>query len=375
MILPDATLGVLGGGQLGRMFTAAARQMGYKVIVLDPDPASPAAAFATEHLQREFNDSDALAYLGRNCAAVTTEFENVPVFALRALETQCAVRPNSAAVEHAQNRIREKTFILDCGLATAPFHPVRELAELDAALGQIELPALLKTAAMGYDGKGQRLVSDRAEADDGFAAMGGVPCVLEHRVDLKMELSVLLARNSQGEIAVYPLAENIHASGVLETTIVPARVPEAIAERAVEMARILAERLDYCGLLAVEFFLTRDDELLVNEIAPRPHNSGHFTLDGCATSQFEQQVRAVCGLPLGDTRLHTPVVMINLLGDLWKAGTPAWDKLYQHPGAKLHLYGKIQAHPGRKMGHVNVLAGGVEQGLEISGQIRQQLNL
>ena len=373
MILPEATLGVLGGGQLGRMFTVAARTMGYKVIVLDPDPMSPAAALANEHLQREFTDSEALTYLATHCAAVTTEFENVPVAALRSLEAQCLVRPGAIAVEYAQDRIREKTFIRDCGLATAPFQPVHDAAGLDTALSKIKLPAILKTAALGYDGKGQRTISDPAQAHAAFAELGNNPCVLEQRVDLQMELSVLLARSSQGEISVYPPAENIHVHGILDTSIVPARTSPEISKRATGMARTLAEKLDYCGQLAVEFFLTCDNELLINEIAPRPHNSGHYTLDACLTNQFEQQVRMLCGLPPGDTRLLSPVVMFNLLGDLWQNGDPAWDKLLQHPNAKLHLYGKHAARPGRKMGHCNVLATDVDQALQIAEKIRQQL--
>jgi 5-(carboxyamino)imidazole ribonucleotide synthase len=373
VILPEATLGVLGGGQLGRMFTVAARKMGYKVIVLDPDPLSPAAALANEHLQHDYTDPEALTYLATQCAAVTTEFENVPVAALRNLETQCLVRPGAAAVEYTQDRIREKTFIRECGLATAAFHPVHDVAELDGALAAVKLPAILKTAALGYDGKGQRLISDPAQAHIAFAELGNVPCVLEERVDLKTELSVLLARSSQGEFAVYPLAENIHVQGVLDSSIVPARITEDVAERASHMARMLAEQLDYCGLLAVEFFLTRDNALLINEIAPRPHNSGHYTLDACVTNQFEQQVRALCGLTLGDTRLLSPVVMINLLGDLWHSGVPAWDAIFRHPNAKLHLYGKHAARPGRKMGHCNVLATDIDQALQLAEKIRQQL--
>lgn len=373
MILPEATLGVLGGGQLGRMFTVAARTMGYKVIVLDPDPVSPAAALANEHLQKEYTDSEALAYLASQCAAVTTEFENVPVEALRTLETQCLVRPGAAAVEYAQDRIREKTFIRDCGLATAPFHPVHDDAELEAALATVRLPAILKTAALGYDGKGQHPVADPAQAHAAFAELGNTPCVLEERVDLQMELSVLLARSSQGEIAVYPPGENIHVHGILDTSIVPARTSPDVIEQATNMACSLAEQLDYCGLLAVEFFLTKDNELLINEIAPRPHNSGHYTLDACLTNQFEQQVRMLCGLPPGDTRLLSPVVMINILGDLWQGGDPAWDRLFQYPNAKLHLYGKQAARAGRKMGHYNVIAESADAALATATQIREAL--
>ena len=371
MILPPATLGVLGGGQLGRMFTLAARKMGYKVIVLDPDPLCPAGALANEHLQSDYGDDEALSYLAMQCAAVTTEFENVPVSALHTLETKCVVRPGATAVLWTQDRIREKTFIRNFDLETAPFHPVRDAAELDTALTQIKPPALLKTAELGYDGKGQHLVTDAAQAHAAFSEMGGVPCILEQRVKLKMELSVLLARSCSGEFTMYPLAENIHVDGILDTSIVPARTSAEIAGRATEMAQTLAELLSYCGVMAVEFFLTYDDQLLINEIAPRPHNSGHYTLDACLTDQFEQQVRALCELPLGDSRLVSPVVMLNLLGDLWKNGSPAWNGLFCHPDAKLHLYGKQQARPGRKMGHCNLLAPDVEQALEIAEKIRE----
>ena len=370
MILPPATLGVLGGGQLGRMFTLAARKMGYQVIVLDPDPDSPAGALANEHLQCEYSDTGAINYLASHCAAVTTEFENVPVASLHALETQCVVRPGATAVLWAQDRIREKTFIRNFDLATAPFHPVRDAAELDSALAQIRLPALLKTAELGYDGKGQQLVTNAAQAHAAFTELGSVPCVLEQRVELKMELSVLLARSCSGEFTMYPLAENIHANGILDTTIVPARTSVEIAERAMEMAQTLAELLSYCGVMAVEFFLTTDDELLINEIAPRPHNSGHYTLDACLTDQFEQQVRALCELPLGDSRLVSPVVMINLLGDLWQNGSPAWDVFFRHPDTRLHLYGKHEARPGRKMGHCNLLAANVDKALKLADEIR-----
>lgn len=373
MILPGATLGVLGGGQLGRMFTVAARTMGYRVIVLDPAAMSPAGALADEHLQRAYSDQEALAYLASQCAAVTTEFENVPVEALRRLESQTVVRPGAAAVEYSQDRIREKTFIRDCGLATVPFYPVRVAADLKAALTAIRLPAILKTAALGYDGKGQRQVRDEAEANVAYADLGNKPCVLEKRLDLQMELSLLVARSSRGELAFYPVVENIHVGGILDTSIVPARISPDVLAQATRLARLLAERLDYCGLLTVEFFLTKQNDLLINEIAPRPHNSGHYTLDACLTSQFEQQVRMLCGMSPGDTRLMSPVVMINLLGDLWQPRAPDWGEVFACPNAKLHLYGKYEARPGRKMGHYNVLATDVERALDIAGHIRQAM--
>ena len=373
MISPGATLGVLGGGQLGRMFTQAARTMGYKVMVLDPDPMSPAGAVADQHLSSAYTDPDALNSMARQCAAVTIEFENVPVEALRHLEKECLVRPGADVVGHVQDRIREKALLRECGLATVPYYPVHDAADLETALTSLSLPAILKLAALGYDGKGQYTISCAEDAHRAFAGFGGKPCVLEQRVDLLMELSLLLARNPTGEIAFYPPAENIHVNGILDTSIVPARTSTEIIAQATRMARALAEHLDYCGLLAVEFFLTRQNELLINEIAPRPHNSGHFTIDACVTSQFEQQVRMMCGMPPGDTRLSSPVVMVNLLGDLWQAHTPDWEKLLNTPNAKLQLYGKHVARPGRKMGHFNVLAPDAAQALAVAQGIRQAL--
>ena len=373
MILPGAMLGVLGGGQLGRMFTQAARTMGYKVVVLDPDPMSPAGAVADQHLSCPYTDPDALDYMAQHCAAVTIEFENVPVEVLRRLEKDCLGRPGSSAVDQVQDRIREKALLRKCGLATVPYRAVYHSGDLDAALASLKLPAILKLAALGYDGKGQRIIWSAAEACQAFADFGSKPCVLEQRIDLRMEFSLLLARSPRGEIAFYPPAENVHVSGILDTSIVPARTSPDVIARATRMAQTLAEYLDYCGLLAVEFFLTWQNELLINEIAPRPHNSGHFTLDACLTSQFEQQVRMLCGLPPGDTRLLSPAVMVNLIGDLWQAQTPDWGAVLGFPNAKLHLYGKHAARPGRKMGHYNVLAPDVAQALDLAVRIRQNL--
>lgn len=373
MILPGATLGVLGGGQLGRMFTQAARAMGYKVVVLDPDPMSPAGAVADEHLSCPYTNSDALDYMAQRCVAVTIEFENVPVEVLQRLEQDCLVRPDASVVGHVQDRIREKVLFRECGLATVAYYPIHNTEDLDAALASLKLPAILKLAALGYDGKGQRTVSSVAEAHQAFVEFGGKPCVLEQRIDLYMELSLLLTRSSTGEIALYSPVENIHVNGILDTSIVPARISPDVIERATQMAQALAEHLNYCGLLAVEFFLTRQNELLINEIAPRPHNSGHFTLDACLTTQFEQQVRMLCGLPPGDTHLFSPVVMVNLLGDLWQAQAPDWEKILGVPNAKLQLYGKHVARSGRKMGHYNVLAPDVEKALDLAGRIRRDL--
>jgi 5-(carboxyamino)imidazole ribonucleotide synthase len=355
MILPGATLGMLGGGQLGRMFTIAARTMGYRVIVLDPDPDSPAGRISDEHLHASYQDSWALEQLGKSCEVITTEFENIPAETLRKLADYCPVRPSAEALESTQNRIREKTFIRDAGLETAPFFPILSLDEIPAAFAALSGSAILKRAAFGYDGKGQYVVGSVAEAEEAFRAMDQVPCVLEDRIDLAMEVSVVVARGVDGDVQCYPVAENIHVGGILDQSIVPARIDPVQADHAREMAMNLADALDYCGVMAVEFFVTQAGDMLVNEIAPRPHNSGHYTLDACVTSQFEQQVRTVCGLPFGDTSLLSPVVMVNLLGDIWGGSVPPWGRLLEVPSAKLHLYGKREARPGRKMGHYCVL--------------------
>lgn len=377
MILPPATLGILGGGQLGRMFTVAARTMGYKVIVLDPDPDSPAGSVANEHLRADYRDPGALARLGGSCAAVTTEFENVDADSLRSLARQCIVRPGGEAVAVLQDRAREKTFLRDHGFATAPFAIVRAATELPAALEITGFPALLKISRFGYDGKGQTRVSSLEEARSAFAALGNVICVVERLLPLELELAVVLARDSGGATICYPASENLHSNGILDISIVPARVPAEIALRAQETAAAIAGRLDYCGVLAVEFFLLAGNQLIVNEVAPRPHNSGHYTLDACLTDQFEQQVRVLCGLPPGDTRLLSPAVMVNLLGDLWGgaggARQPPWEELLKHPQIKLHLYGKPAARPGRKMGHFNCVAAAPGQALALALEAREAL--
>ncbi len=374
MILPDSILGVLGGGQLGRMFTVAARSMGYRVWVLDPDPGSPAGAIADRHLRAAYRDEAALTDMGENCAAITTEFENVPAETLQFLESRVPVRPASRAVAIARDRILEKTFIREQGLATAPFVAIRKEDDLADACQQLEMPALLKTAQLGYDGKGQLAVSNPDEARQGFQRLGATPCVLEERVQLELELSVILARSVTGETALFPVAENTHVNGILDTSCVPARVSNELAAQAERMARKLADAMQYCGVLAVEFFLTANGKLLINEMAPRPHNSGHYTLDACLNSQFEQQVRTLCGLPPGSTALLSPVVMVNILGDWWAEGTPPpWGQLFNHPQTKLHLYGKQQARVGRKMGHFNCLAAELDEAIHTAEQVRAEL--
>jgi 5-(carboxyamino)imidazole ribonucleotide synthase len=374
VILPGATLGLLGGGQLGRMFTVAARTLGYRVTVLDPDPLSPAAEFATAHLKTDFADPASIAELARTCAAVTTEFENAPADALETIGRSTVVRPGGSAVAVAQDRRREKGFFAERGFPLGAWAAIASAADFDAALARVPLPALLKTARFGYDGKGQARIGTRAELERAFAQWKSAPCVLEQLLELQLEVSVVLARGAGGETRVFPLAENRHSGGILDLTVAPARVDAALADEATRLAARLAAELDYVGVLAVEMFVV-DGRLLLNEIAPRPHNSGHYTIDACRTSQFEQQVRVLCGLPLGDPSQHTPAVMVNLLGDIWRGGEPAWESVLCHPGAHLHLYGKRDARPGRKMGHVTVCEDTLEDALQVALEIRRDLGI
>jgi 5-(carboxyamino)imidazole ribonucleotide synthase len=373
VILPGATVGVLGGGQLGRMFTLKARSMGYRVVVLDPDPQSPAGAVADRQIRAPYDDERALGELSACCAAITTEFENVPATALERLARASLVRPPIGAVATAQDRIAEKTFLRTHRFATAPFQPVRSRQELMAALAEIPLPALLKTSRLGYDGKGQATVENQADALRAFERFGEVPCVLEQRVELDCELSVILARGADGDIAAFPVAENRHRDGILETSVVPARISEKMAHQARELAMAIAEAMQYVGVLGVELFVARGGQLLVNEMAPRPHNSGHYTMDACSADQFEQQLRTLCGLPLARPWLMSPVAMINLLGDLWSHGEPRWEEALRRPGVRLHLYGKVEPRPGRKMGHLNCLAADSHGALAIALETRDAL--
>lgn len=373
VIGPGATLGVLGGGQLGRMFVHAAQRMGYRCIVIDPDGDSPAGRVAEHHLCADYLDADALNELAQQAAAVTTEFENVPAATLERLAGRTTVRPPGRAVAIAQDRIAEKGFLRDAGFATAPFRPVKDAAGLAAALTVVRLPALLKTSRLGYDGKGQATVTDAESASVAFERFGRVPCVLEERLDLERELSVVLARAADGAVEAFPVGENRHRHGILETTVAPAPVPTRLADDARDLATRVAERLDYAGVLGVELFVAERGRLFVNEIAPRPHNSGHYTMDACSVDQFEQQVRVLCGLPLGRPRLLSPVAMINVLGDVWRGGEPRWDAALRLGGVRLHLYGKTAPRPGRKMGHLNCLAGSADEALALAHEAHRAL--
>ena len=374
MILPGATVGVLGGGQLGRMFTLQARTMGYRVVVLDPAAESPAGAVANHHIQAPYDDPQALSELSSSCAAITTEFENVPAASLDILARSSLVRPPVEAVATAQDRIAEKTYLQSHGIPTARFQAVRNIGELNAAVAVLHMPALLKTSRLGYDGKGQELVRSPEGAVRAFERLGRVPCVLEERLTLETELSVVLARGADGDVAPFPVAENRHENGILETSVVPARIPDALAREARELATGLAEEMEYVGVLGVELFVANRGRLLVNEMAPRPHNSGHYTLDACSADQFEQQLRALCGLPLAKPWLLSPVAMINLLGDLWNGGEPRWEEALKRPGVRLHLYGKAEPRPGRKMGHLNCLGPDPDRALATAIETRDALS-
>lgn len=374
MILPGATLGMLGGGQLGRMFTQAAQTMGYRVVVLDPDSDSPAGQIADQHLQDSYSDPGAMAEMAQSCQAVSTEFENVPAASLAALSQACVVRPSARSVEMTQDRIREKCFLRDASLPTGRFHVIESAADIPAAMSDMAGAAILKRATFGYDGKGQAVCDSTLAATQAFEALGSVPCVLEEQIALQVELSVVLARAADGTTRSYPVAENIHVDGILDRTLVPARVPPSVVAEADQMARRAAQALDYCGVMAVEFFLDRAGALRINEIAPRPHNSGHYTIDACWTSQFEQQVRMMCGLPAGSTRQHSPAVMVNLLGDLWRDDPPDWGEVLAKPSVKLHLYGKSEARPGRKMGHFTCLSEQLETALAMAKETQSWLN-
>ena len=376
---PGTWLGLLGGGQLGRMFCMAAQSLGYKVAVLDPESDSPAGSVADRHVVADYVDAAGLSTLRELCQGATTEFENVPSAALEFLARDLRVTPDATSVAIAQDRIREKTFVAGHGFPVAPFAILREpddATRIDAAL----LPGIVKSARFGYDGKGQIRVRTVRDVANAFVAMGGKPCVLERIVALDTELSVVVARDDAGHVATWPVAENRHRDGILDVSIVPARIASALADEARAIATSLATVLDYRGVLCVELFVAPGPALLVNEIAPRPHNSGHYTIDACVTSQFEQQARVLAALPMGDTSQHTPATMLNLLGDIWFAadGTlrePDWTRVLAYPKAKLHLYGKREPRRGRKMGHVTCLGASVDDALATATAVRHDLGI
>jgi len=351
---PGAMLGVLGGGQLGRMFAHAATSMGYQVTVLDPAAEGPAAEVASRHLQYEYDDAEGLEVLAKSCAAVTTEFENVPAASLHYLQERIPVSPPPQSVEIAQNRIREKAFFKDHQLPVNKFASITEASLLAEAFAKMSGKAVLKTSRFGYDGKGQQVCESVDQAIAAFERFGAQECVLEDFVPFQLEVSVVLARDIFGTVRTCPVVENTHHQGILDTCIVPARIDESISDKACKIATTLANALDYTGVLAVEMFVC-GGELLLNEIAPRPHNSGHFTLDATNYSQFDQQVRTLCGLPAATIRQHCPSVMLNVLGDMVLKDNFSWQQLCDKSDSHLHVYGKKEARPGRKMAHVNFL--------------------
>ena len=385
-ILPGSYLGILGGGQLGRMFTQAAQAMGYKVCVLDPGSDSPAGSIAEKFIQADYIDSAALKEMAALCKSVSTEFENVPAQALDELESLGVfVAPRSSCVSLAQNRVAEKKFLAtwktETNIGPAPYFVLEHDADIAHVPADL-FPGILKIARMGYDGKGQITVDDSANLDTAWAQLGKVPCVLEKRMDLDFEVSALVVRGYDDAVVAYPVSQNIHRDGILHTSTVPApSLKPAQEKKIIEAAKALIRKIDYVGVLCVEFFVLKSGDIVANEIAPRPHNSGHYTMDACVGSQFEQQVRSMARLPLGDTRLLAPVSMLNLLGDLWYEGSedktrePAWDKVLAHPDAKLHLYGKSDPRMGRKMGHINCLGESLNQARQNCAAVAVELGI
>jgi 5-(carboxyamino)imidazole ribonucleotide synthase len=370
------TIGILGGGQLGRMMALEARRAGYQVVVLtDEPPGSPAAQFADATIHSGYADPVALRSFLDQVDVVTAEFENLPDALLQAVEAERPLRPGRKALYTAQHREREKLFLREQGIACAEFRVVEDLAGLEAAVAEIGRPCVVKTAAFGYDGKGQAKIVEGTSLPETWAAFEGQRAVVEQWVSFVCEVSVVGARDVNGRMAVHGCIENEHAHHILDVSIAPARVEAAVASRAIELWEAVAVGLDYIGTMAVEMFVTAGGEVIVNEIAPRPHNSGHHTIDGCVTNQFQQQFRAVAGLPLGDPGLHSPIVMVNLLGDVWRDETtpPDWTPIWSHPRAKLHLYGKATARAKRKMGHFTVLGDTIEEALADARDIQSQL--
>ena len=351
-VLPGATIGVLGSGQLGRMFAIAARRMGYRVHTLSPDEDTPTGQVADLEINAAYDDLGAVRRFASNVSVVTFEFENVPAATAAAAAEKAPVRPGGEVLHVTQHRLREKTFLETHGFPVTRFRAVRSVSDM----GGFPLPAILKTAGFGYDGKGQFRISQPSDFAAAWHALGGQEAVLEQVVDFECEFSVVAARSADGAFAHYQPSRNDHVHGILDVSVAPAGLPPSVEREAIEIARGVMEELKVTGVLCVEFFLTRGGRLLVNELAPRPHNSGHLTIDSCVTSQFEQQLRAVCGLPLGSTAMLRPAAMVNLLGDLWNGGEPAWAAACGVPAAKIHLYGKLEPRPGRKMGHITATA-------------------
>lgn len=373
VFLPGSTVGVMGSGQLGRMFAIAARRMGYRVHTFSPERDTPTGQVADVEVCAGYADEAAVRAFAKGVDVLTFEFENVPVQSVDWAAEHCVVRPSGRVLHVCQHRLREKEFLKAAGLPLPDFAPVDSLDSLRAAVARLGTPSVLKTAAFGYDGKGQRKIMPDSDLGEVWAGFEGQPAVLEAWVPFEREISVLVARSVAGETAVYPVCENVHTRHVLDLTLVPARISGDEARQALQLAERTAVALDLVGLLAVEMFLLADGRILINELAPRPHNSGHFSFDASITSQFEQQLRAVCGLPLGATDLLRPAAMANLLGDVWANGEPDWAAAAALPAVKIHLYGKAEPRPGRKMGHLVALGNSLEEAAEQVCEARRRL--
>ena len=373
MIPPGSTIGVFGSGQLGRMFAIEARKLGYRVHTFSPDTDTPTGQVADIETTAAYEDLDAVERFARCVDVVTFEFENVPASAVEKAAEFVPVHPSGNSLHITQNRLREKNFLEQNGFPTTEFRHITDRDSLEFAIGEIGMPAILKTAGFGYDGKGQTKIHSIEDVEHALDRIGSSEAILEAFVDFEMEVSVVAARNFAGDFVHYGLIENSHSNHILDVSNHPARCSDSLAEEAADIAKGIAEKLDYIGTFCVEFFVTRDKRLLVNEIAPRPHNSGHLTFDACVTSQFEQQLRAVCGLPLGSTDSFGPVAMVNLLGEVWMDGEPDWCGGLTDERAKLHLYGKSEPRPGRKMGHLTAICGSVEEAIQVVTEAKEKL--
>lgn len=374
VVLPGSRIGIFGGGQLGRMFAQQAQRVGYRVIIFSPDEHGPAAQVADQHLLGDYEDPEAVSRFARQVDVISLEFENIPVAAVARASQYAPVRPGRELLAVAQNRLVEKQTLSEAGFPVTPFRPVRSEDDLAPAAEQLGWPLILKTATWGYDGKGQRLVANLAEATSAWTELGPGELIAEQRIPFLAEVSMLVARSQRGELVSYPLVWNVHRHHILDTSVCP--VPEPLAQwerEAREIAAGVADTLQLCGLLCIEFFVQQPGGLLINELAPRPHNSGHLTIEASLTSQFDQQLRSICNLPLGSTQLRAPAAMVNLLGDVWGEGVPQWGQVLAHPGAYLHLYGKSQPRRGRKMGHLTVLDQDPKSAAVCAWRLRQQL--
>ena len=372
-ILPNSTIGVFGSGQLGRMFAIEARKMGYRVHTFSPDSDTPTGQVADIETSASYEDLDAVRDFARNVDVVTFEFENVPSTTVEAAAEFVAVHPRGDILHTTQNRLREKKFLADNDFPVTPFRRIKVIEDLYHGVEQLGLPCVLKTAGFGYDGKGQAKIKALGDIEPAFEALNGEEAVLEAFVEFEKEVSVVCARSADGSFASFGVIENEHANHILDVSFAPASIAAKVFDEANEISRSIADQLGYVGTLCAEFFLTNDEKLLVNELAPRPHNSGHLSFDACVTSQFEQQLRAVCGLPLGSTEFYRPAAMANLLGNAWENGEPQWDAALAMPGVRLHLYGKSEPRPGRKMGHITATAGSTQEAEELVRKARASL--